>query len=332
MSGKSRKALVTGSAGFIGYHVAKALLDAGVATVGIDNLNSYYPVALKRARLAMLEKRDAFRFAQIDIADSAKVAALGAEGFDVIVHLAAQAGVRHSITAPFDYVSANLAGHLSILELARHAKSPPLLVYASTSSVYGANAKAPFHESDAVDRPVSLYAATKRADELMSESYARLYGLRQIGLRFFTVYGPWGRPDMAYWSFAENILAGKPIQVFNNGDLKRDFTYIDDIVKGVVACALEAPRFTGESPHRLYNIGNNRPVGLLRFIEIIETAAGKKAVKEFLPMQPGDVYETCADIEAIAADYGFAPSTPLEDGIPRFIDWYKDYRSKAGRV
>jgi UDP-glucuronate 4-epimerase len=328
---KASKALVTGAAGFIGYYVCKALLDKGVAILGIDNLNSYYLPALKRDRLAMLEGRSGFEFVELDIADHERLLSLpGAGDVDVIIHLAAQAGVRHSIEAPFDYASSNLTGHLSILELARRAKRAPLLVYASSSSVYGANTKTPFSESDPVDRPVSLYAATKRADELMSEAYARLYGLPQIGLRFFTVYGPWGRPDMAYWTFTRDILAGKPICVFNEGALKRDFTYIDDIIEGVVACALQPPHFTGDAPHRIYNIGNNRPVELARFIELIENAVGKKAMKEMKPMQPGDVYETCADIDAIAADYGFAPSTPLEEGIPRFVHWYKEYRAKAG--
>ncbi|MEQ8934775.1 MAG: NAD-dependent epimerase/dehydratase family protein [Amphiplicatus sp.] len=328
--GSISKALVTGAAGFIGFHVCRALLDRGVAVLGIDNLNDYYPPALKRARLAELEGRAGFAFVEADIADHQRIASLpGTADADVVIHLAAQAGVRHSITAPFDYVASNLTGHLSILELVRHSPKKPLLVYASSSSVYGANTKTPFSESDAVDRPVSLYAATKRADEMMSEAYARLYGIAQIGLRFFTVYGPWGRPDMAYWSFSENILAGKPIPVFNNGALKRDFTYIDDIVKGVLACATAPTHFSGEAPHRIYNIGNNKPVELIRFIETIEAALGKKAVMDFKPMQPGDVHETYADINAIAADYGFAPSTSLEDGIARFVAWFKEYRARA---
>lgn len=329
MGATAKKALVTGAAGFIGYYVCEALLARGVETLGIDNLNSYYFPLLKRDRLERLANREGFRFAEADIADHEKLAALAGD-VDVIIHLAAQAGVRHSIKAPFDYAASNLVGHLSMLELARHAARSPLLVYASSSSVYGANTKTPFSESDPVTKPVSLYAATKRADELMSESYARLYGLNQIGLRFFTVYGPWGRPDMAYWTFTENILSGKPIPVFNEGKLKRDFTYIDDIVKGVIACALEPSHFTGEAPHKVYNIGNNQPVELMRFIEVIENAVGVRAIKDFKPMQPGDVYETFADIDAIAADYGFAPSTPLEHGVPRFVDWYKGYRARLG--
>jgi UDP-glucuronate 4-epimerase len=233
--------------------------------------------------------------------------------------------VRHSLNKPFDYASANLTGHLSILELCRHAARRPFLVYASSSSVYGGNTKAPYAEADRVDKPMSLYAATKLADELMSSAYASLYGLRQIGLRFFTVYGPWGRPDMAYWLFTEKILAGEPIRVFNHGDLKRDFTYIDDIVKGVIATATEPAKLDPERPHRVYNIGNNRPVELMRFIDVLEGLIGRKAERRMEPMQPGDVYETCADITAIAGDYGFAPSTPIEEGLARFVEWYKDY-------
>lgn len=317
---------LTGAAGFIGYHVAEALLGRGIAVVGVDNLNAYYDPALKRARLARLEARPGFSFQAADIADHEALRRIpGADAADLVVHLAAQAGVRHSIDHPFDYASSNLVGHLSVLELVRHAKKRPRLVYASSSSVYGVNAKTPFAESDRVESPVSLYAATKRAGELMSESYARLYGIEQIGLRFFTVYGPWGRPDMAYWTFTERILAGRPIRVFNNGDLLRDFTYIDDIVEGVVATALGSFAPRAEAPHRLYNIGNNRPVRLDRFIEVLEDALGVKAVKDFLPMQPGDVPATFADIDAIAADYGFAPKTPLEEGIARFVRWYRDY-------
>lgn len=319
--------LLTGAAGFIGYHVAAALLERGCRVVGVDNLNDYYPPELKKARLARLAPHKAFSFHQIDIADHAALAsAPGAAEADCVVHLAAQAGVRYSLAKPFAYAASNLQGHLSVLELVRHAKKRPRLVYASSSSVYGANTKVPYAETDPVDHPVSLYAATKRADELMSEAYARLYSIEAIGLRFFTVYGPWGRPDMAYWLFTESIFAGEPIRVFNNGDLQRDFTYIDDIVEGVVAVALEPPHF-GDVTHRIYNIGNNRPVDLMRFIAVLEEATGERAIKEFVPMQPGDVYATYADIDAIARDYGFSPKTPLEKGLVEFVDWYRDWQA-----
>jgi len=314
---------LTGAAGFIGAAVAEALLAAGRDVIGVDNLNSYYDPALKRARLARLSGQRGFAFHEADIADHVKIAALGAEAA-VIVHLAAQAGVRYSLDNPFAYAQSNLVGHLSLLELARHARRAPHLVYASSSSVYGANAKVPFSESDRVDDPVSLYAATKRSCELMSESYARLYGMKQTGLRFFTVYGPRGRPDMAYWTFTAAALDGKPIRVFNEGRLQRDFTYIDDIVAGVLAVALEGPK--GEAAHRIYNIGNNRPVELLRFIELIEQATGRRIAREMAPMQKGDVYATYADISALAADYGFAPKTALETGLPRFVDWFRRWR------
>lgn len=320
-------AFVTGVAGFIGYHVAAALLDEGVRVYGVDNLNAYYAPALKRARIARLA-RDGFVFHEADVADHARLAAApGADTADLVIHLAAQAGVRHSIDHPFDYASANLVGHLSALELARRSPRKPLTIYASSSAVYGANVKIPFAEDDPVTRPVSLYSATKRADELMSEAYARLYGLPLIGLRFFTVYGPWGRPDMAYWSFTENILAGRPIRVFNRGRLRRDFTYIDDIVDGVLRVAAGGIRGAGESSHRIYNIGHNRPVGLIDFIAEIEKAAGRAAIMEMAEMQPGDVVETAADITAIARDYGFEPRTPLEAGIPRFVEWYRSWRA-----
>ena len=324
--------VVTGAAGFIGMHVCEELLASGARVIGIDSLNSYYPVALKRARLARLEGRPGFSFHAVDIADhEALKAVVGGERVEVVIHLAAQAGVRHSIDRPFDYAAANLTGHLSVLELCRGMPAPPLLVYASSSSVYGGGSKVPFSETDPVDRPMSLYAATKRADELMSSAYASLYGLPQIGLRFFTVYGPWGRPDMAYWLFAEKILDGEPIRVFNHGKLQRDFTYIDDIVKGVVAIASGEPKLDAERPHRVYNIGNNRPVELLRFIALLEETLGRSAVKVMEPMQPGDVLETCADIAAIEADYGFHPETSLEDGLPRFVDWFVRHRAEEDR-
>ena len=318
------KILLTGAAGFIGFHVAKALLAEGARIVGVDDLNPYYPPELKRRRLALLQCPQ-FSFVECDIADHERLkAAVGAD-FDLIVHLAAQAGVRYSLENPFAYARSNLVGHLSILEIARAGATR--LVYASSSSVYGANRKMPFAESDPAIHPASLYAATKLADEHMSEAYARLYGLAQTGLRFFTVYGPWGRPDMAYWTFTENILEGRPIRVFNGGDMRRDFTYIDDIVKAIVAVAGRPPKFAGSVPHRIYNIGNNRPEALARLIELIEEATGKKAARIFEPMQPGDVPATYADIEALAADYGFNPSTPLDAGIPRFVAWLKDWRA-----
>ena len=331
-SSKTETVLVTGAAGFVGYSVSLALLERGISVIGVDNLNDYYPVTLKQARLDRLSAHAGFTFHCHDISDHTGLLALpGVNDADVVIHLAAQAGVRYSLENPFVYAASNLVGHLSILELVRQAPKQPLLVYASSSSVYGANTKVPFSESDPVNSPVSLYAATKRADELMSESYARLYGMRQIGLRFFTVYGPWGRPDMAYWSFAEKILAGEPIKVFNHGKLERDFTYIDDLVAGVIATALQPMKPQGDVPHRIYNIGNNTPVQLMRFIEILEQAIGKKAQIEFEPMQPGDVHSTYADISAIAADHGFSPSTPLETGIPIFVDWFRAYSGKPAK-
>ena len=321
-----RRVLLTGAAGFVGFHVANRLLDQGIAVTGVDNLNAYYPVKLKEERLKRLAARDGFEFHRIDVSDHEGLKALpAASSAEVVLHLAAQAGVRYSLENPFAYAQSNLMGHLSILELVRHAPQKPLLVYASSSSVYGANTKAPFSEEDRVDNPVSLYAATKRSDELMSEAYSRLYGMEQIGLRFFTVYGTWGRPDMAYWSFTQNILEGKPIRVFNNGDLQRDFTWIDDIVEGVVSVATKKPASGAAEKHRVYNIGNNKPEKLMRFIEIVEQAAGRKAKKIFEPMQAGDVHATYANVDAIARDYGFAPTTSLEQGIPRFVEWYRGY-------
>jgi len=318
--------LLTGAAGFIGFHVANNLLDKGIKVTGVDNLNSYYPVQLKQDRLALLSKREGFAFHQVDIADhDALKAAPGVNAADAVIHLAAQAGVRYSLENPFAYGQSNLMGHLSVLELVRHLPNKPRLVYASSSSVYGANSKAPFSEDDRVDNPVSLYAATKRSNEMMSESYAKLYGMEQVGLRFFTVYGPWGRPDMAYWTFTRDIIEGRPIRVFNNGQLRRDFTWIDDIVAGVVSTAVDQPKTSSLPLHRIYNIGNNRPVELGRFIEIVEDAVGKKAEKIMEPMQPGDVLATYANIDALARDYGFAPTTKLEEGIPRFVKWYRDY-------
>lgn len=316
--------LVTGAAGFIGYHTARTLLDRGEVVIGIDNLTPYYDVELKRARLAELQ-HSRFRFVELDLADAAAtLKALGRDEVDRIVHLAAQPGVRYSIDHPFEYAHANLTGHLTVLELFRHLSSPRHLVYASSSSVYGGNKKLPFAVSDRVDQPVSLYAATKKADELMSHAYAHLYKLPMTGLRFFTVYGPWGRPDMAVYSFTRDIYAGRPITLFNNGDMMRDFTYVDDIVAGVVAALDKPPAATGDAPpYRVYNIGNNRAEPLPRLIEVLERATGRKAQIRYAPMQPGDIKETCADIEDIRRDLGFAPTTPLDVGIPRFVEWFK---------
>jgi UDP-glucuronate 4-epimerase len=313
---------LTGAAGFIGFHVANTLLDQGVAVTGVDNLNDYYPVQLKRDRLELLAKREDFRFTELDIADHAALKAAAPADIGAVIHLAAQAGVRYSIENPFAYAQSNLVGHLSVLELVRHHPNRPRLAYASSSSVYGDTSTPPYSEAERVDHPVSLYAATKRSNELTSEAYAKLYGLDQVGLRFFTVYGPWGRPDMAYWTFTRDIIEGRPINVFNNGQLERDFTWIDDIVSGVIATAMQPPA-TQQRLHRVYNIGNNRPVQLGRFIEIIEDAVGKKAERIMLPMQAGDVRATCANIDALQRDYAYAPTTRLEEGIPRFVEWYR---------
>ncbi|MBB3064651.1 NAD-dependent epimerase/dehydratase family protein [Limibacillus halophilus] len=320
--------LVTGAAGFIGYHTARALLDRGESVVGIDNLNTYYSPQLKADRLARLLAMPGFGFHQVDIADAeALKAALAGQRLRRVVHLAAQAGVRHSIENPHAYVQANLVGHLNMLELCRRMDGFEHMVYASSSSVYGGNTKVPFSEADRVDAPVSLYAATKKADELMSHCYAHLYRMPLTGLRFFTVYGPWGRPDMAMWLFTEAILAGRSIKVFNHGRMKRDFTFIDDIVQGVLATLDAPPRDDGQAaPQRLYNIGNNHPESLLDMIAVLEDALGQTASKEFLPLQPGDVPQTSADITAIQRDHGFQPRTTIAEGIPRFVDWYKSYR------
>lgn len=318
--------LVTGAAGFIGAHVAGALLDRGAQVLGIDNLNAYYSPALKQARLDRLRGRHGFRFEAIDIADSKAVAALASPEIDQIVHLAAQAGVRRSITAPFDYATANLVGHLAILELARSLPGLRHLVYASSSSVYGGNSKMPFAETDRVDTPLSLYAATKRADEMMSHAYAHLYQIPQTGLRFFTVYGPWGRPDMAYFSFAEAIMRAEPITLYDGGRLKRDFTYIDDIVAGILGCLDRPP--TGESPPiRVLNIGNHHAETVATLIDLLEAALGRKAVIRDVPRPATEVVETFASIDAIAALTGFAPSTPLSRGIPHFAEWFLKYRA-----
>jgi UDP-glucuronate 4-epimerase len=324
------KVLVTGAAGFIGMHCAERLLARGDEVVGVDNLNDYYDVRLKQARLARLSGK--FRFVKADIAARAAVERLFAdERPQRVIHLAAQAGVRHSLKDPHAYVHANLVGFLHVLEGCR-AAGVEHLVYASSSSVYGANARLPFSVHDNVDQPISLYAATKKSNELMAHVYAHLYRLPVTGLRFFTVYGPWGRPDMSPFIFASAILAGRPIDVFNHGRMRRDFTYIDDIAEGVLRTLdrVARPAAPGAAPARIYNIGNNRPVDLMTYIGTIEKALGKKAITRMLPMQPGDVAETAADIDSLDADIGFRPSTPLEVGVPRFIEWYlKFYKHMA---
>lgn len=320
--------VVTGAAGFIGAHLCTALVQQGKEVVGIDNLNPYYTPDLKRARLAQLSDHRAFTFHELDICDIAQLDELGVRDIKTVVHLAAQAGVRYSIDNPRAYIQSNLVGHAEVLEYCRQSEGLDHLIYASSSSVYGGNMKIPFSESDSVDRPVSLYAATKKADELMSHAYAHLYGIPQTGLRFFTVYGPWGRPDMAYWSFTEAILKGEPIRIFNKGDMRRDFTYIDDVVGGMLNIIEQGPKLveTG-APARVYNIGNNTPVPLMEMIEVLEQALGLQAQKEFVPMQMGDVKQTYADIDALQRDYGFAPATPIATGLPRFVEWYRAYHN-----
>ncbi|MDR3522819.1 MAG: NAD-dependent epimerase/dehydratase family protein [Acetobacteraceae bacterium] len=324
------KILLTGAAGFIGLHVARALLARGDEVVGIDNLNSYYDVRLKQARLAQLEGRPGFRFIRTDLAHRDEMAALASEHADVthIVHLAAQAGVRYSMQDPYAYVSSNVLGHLAVLEFARHLPRLAHLVYASSSSVYGGNQLLPFAETDRVDTPLSLYAATKRADELMSYSYGHLYGLKQTGLRFFTVYGAWGRPDMAYFSFAEAIAAGRPITVYDDGLVRRDFTYIDDIVAGVVG-VLDTPPIAAEPgpPVRVLNIGNHRSEPVTTLIGLLEEGLGQRALIHYTPRPAADVADTWADVDAIGALTGFAPTTPLSVGMPRFVEWFKQWRA-----
>ena len=335
------KVLVTGAAGFIGYHTAAALLARGEDVVGLDNLNEYYDVSLKKARLANLEKSKSFRFAKVDLADDKAMAQLfEREKFDRIVHLGAQAGVRFSLEDPHAYVRSNVTGTLNVLEGCRHHGTEHL-VYASTSSVYGANTKMPFSPHRIADHPLSLYAATKRSNELMAHNYSSLFRIPTTGLRFFTVYGPWGRPDMALFLFTRNIIDGKPIDVFNFGHHKRDFTYVGDIVEGVVRAmdrpAAPDPNWSGDdpdpstssAPFRIYNIGNNQPVQLMRYIEVIEELVGRKAEKNFLPMQLGDVPDTFADITDLEADVGYRPATPIEVGVKHFVDWFRDYYGYA---
>ncbi|MGQ0749526.1 MAG: NAD-dependent epimerase [Betaproteobacteria bacterium] len=335
--------LVTGVAGFIGCALALRLLEGGEDLVGVDNLNDYYDVRLKRARLSRLENRADFRFVRLDIADQRAMTDLFARNrFSAVVHLAAQAGVRHSIEHPQAYIDSNLVGFSNLLECCRR-HGVAHLVFASSSSVYGAHATQPYSEHRSVDHPVSLYAATKRANELMAHSYAHLYRIPCTGLRFFTVYGPWGRPDMSYYKFAQGILAGRPIPVFNRGDMLRDFTYIDDIAEAVARVAGKAPApdpawnasvpdpATSSAPYRIYNIGNNRPVNLLQFIGLIEKHLGKKAILDLLPMQAGDVSATCADITGLEGAIGFRPLTPVETGVERFIAWYLSYHEAGAR-
>ena len=331
------KILVTGAAGFIGFHTVKRLLERGDQVVGLDNLNEYYDVTLKHARLALLEPHPGFKFVKLDLADRDGVAALfAAERFDRVVHLAAQAGVRYSIEAPFTYTYSNVTGTLTVLEGCRH-NAVEHLVFASTSSVYGANTNMPFSVHQNVDHPLSLYAATKKANELMAHTYASLYGLPCTGLRFFTVYGPYGRPDMALFLFTKNILAGKPIDVFNYGNHRRDFTFVEDIAGGIVAAldrpASANPEWSGDAPdpatsaapYRIYNIGNQQPVELMRYIEVLEECLGRTAEKNMLPLQLGDVPDTWADVEDLVTDVGYRPSTPVEVGVRRFVEWYVDY-------
>jgi UDP-glucuronate 4-epimerase len=317
--------LLTGAAGFIGFHVAKALLARGDRVLGVDNLNDYYDVSLKEARVARLRASPNFDFARLDVADREGVLGLVERHRDLrgVIHLAAQAGVRYSLENPFAYIEANVMGTLVMLEAARRIDRLTAITYASSSSVYGANRKQPFSVEDRVDQPVSLYAATKRSCELVAYTYSHLYGLPATGLRFFTVYGPWGRPDMAAYLFTRAILAGEPIKVFNEGRMARDFTYIDDIVAGTIAAYDRPP--AGQVPHRVYNLGNHRPEKLLDFIAVLERALGRTATKVLLPLQPGDVPESFADIEDSRRDLGFEPKTTIEDGLARFVEWYKWY-------
>lgn len=329
------RVLVTGVAGFIGYHLAQRLLAEGDEVFGIDNLNDYYDVSLKKARLAQLYPQSKFTFQFLDLSDRQGMALLfQTQTFDCVINLAAQAGVRYSLQNPLAYVDSNITGFVNLLEGCRQSQIKHL-VFASSSSVYGANTKVPFAVSDSVDHPVSLYAASKKANELIAHTYSHLYQLPTTGLRFFTVYGPWGRPDMAYFKFVRAIEAGKPIDVYNFGEMQRDFTYVDDVIEGVVRVMHQPPRSslsadsshtsTSRAPYKLYNIGNNSPVELMRFIEIIEQALGKSVKKNLLPMQPGDVSSTYADVDDLMNDVGFKPSTSIEVGIQRFVQWYRDY-------
>lgn len=317
---------ITGAAGFIGFYLTRALLEKGATVIGLDNMNDYYEVSLKEDRLKMLEEYSGFRFERADIADKAVVFKLMEQYHpQVVVNLAAQAGVRYSIDNPDAYVQSNLVGFFNILEACRHFPVEHL-VFASSSSVYGANKKVPFSTEDKVDHPVSLYAATKKSNELMAYSYSKLYGIPLTGLRFFTVYGPMGRPDMAYFKFAKKIMAGETIQIYNNGDMRRDFTYIDDIIKGMenILCNPPAVDENGAA-YKIYNIGNNQPEKLMDYIAVLEKCLGREAKKEFLPMQPGDVYETYADVSELMQDFDFKPSTAIEEGLAKFAEWFLEY-------
>jgi len=331
------KILVTGAAGFVGFHLTQRLLERGDEVVGLDNLNDYYDVGLKEARLHILEAQPGFRFVRAALEDRPTIAALFSdERFEMVVNLAAQAGVRYSLQNPHAYIDSNIVGFMNVLEGCRH-NAVKHLVYASSSSVYGANTTVPFSEHHATDHPVSLYAATKKSNELMAHTYAHLFGLPVTGLRFFTVYGPWGRPDMAYFSFTRAILEGRPIDVFNHGRMQRDFTYIDDIVEGVVRALGQIPRpdpawdaacpdpAASNAPYRLYNIGNNQPVELGHFIEVLEGCLGKKANRNLLPIQAGEVLVTCADVDDLMRDVGFRPATPIQEGLRRFVEWYRGF-------
>lgn len=336
------KILVTGAAGFVGFHLAKRLVNEGHEVVGIDNINDYYDTKLKKDRLKVLESLEGFQFYKMGLEDRLSMEDLfKSHSFHTVINLAAQAGVRYSLENPHAYIDSNLVGFTNILEACRHFEVKHL-IYASSSSVYGANKKMPFSVEDSVDHPVSLYAATKKANELLAHTYSHLYNLPTTGLRFFTVYGPWGRPDMAYFSFTKNILAGEPIKVFNHGKMKRDFTYIGDIVEGIVRLLDKAPQSNPDwdrlnpvpsssyAPYKVYNIGNNQPVELMTFINALENALGKKANMEFLPMQPGDVEATFADIDALTEDVGFNPATPIDKGLKEFVNWYESYYLQSG--
>lgn len=322
----NKKILITGAAGFIGYHLAKRLLSLGARVAGLDNMNAYYEVQLKRDRLAQLELYPDFSFTQGDLAEKETVERIFKEFQpDIVVNLAAQAGVRYSIDHPREYIDSNIVGFFNILEACRHFQ-PEHLLFASSSSVYGNQKKTPFSTTDNVDHPISLYAATKKSDELMAYTYCHLYGIPSTGLRFFTVYGPFGRPDMAYFKFTNKIMKGEPITIFNQGDMYRDFTYVDDIVTGIQNMLCNPPRPNGEGDrYKIYNIGNNHPEKLMTFIETLEKALGKKAEKEYLPMQPGDVYQTYADVSELERDFGFRPSTTIAEGLGKFARWYREY-------
>jgi UDP-glucuronate 4-epimerase len=319
--------LVTGAAGFIGFHTSLALLARGERVIGVDNFNDYYDVTLKENRAERLLAHEGFTMVRADISDREAMEQTFArhDGITGIIHLAAQAGVRYSLINPYAYTQSNVEGHLVLMEQARKLSKLKHFVYASSSSVYGANTKLPFSVDDPVDHPVSLYAATKRSMELLSESYARMYALPMTGLRFFTVYGPWGRPDMAAYIFTKKIIAGEPIPVFNDGKMRRDFTFIDDIVSGVLGVLATTPESPDGTPHRVYNLGNNRSEELMHFIRVLEDTLQRKAEIDFQPLQNGDVPETYADIDASIRDFGFSPATPIDQGIPRFVEWYKDY-------